>query len=126
LKSGSNVTITDGVVLLTHDGSTRLIKDEKGRRYSYGKVTIGDNVFIGVNSVIMPGVTIGSDVIIGAGSVVTKSIEPDSVCVGVPAKKINVLSEYRQKLLQTLPSKYELNEFKDRKNDILTFVNGKN
>lgn len=52
------------------------------------KVTIGDFVFIGPRSIILPGVTIGNGAIIGAGAVVTKDVEPFSIVGGVPAKKI--------------------------------------
>ena len=54
IKIGDRVTITKGVIILTHDGSSWLIRDHKGRRYLYRKVIIGNNVFIGVNSIIMP------------------------------------------------------------------------
>ena len=63
----------------------------KGRREHLGigkPVTIGNDVWLGANSVIMPGVTIGDGCIIGAGAIVTKSIPPYSVAVGIPAKVI--------------------------------------
>lgn len=53
-------------------------------------VTIGNDVWIGHNASIMPGVTIGNGAVIGTGSVVTKDVEPYSVVVGVPAKKIRM------------------------------------
>ena len=56
--------------------------------YSKGGITIEDNVQIGENCVILPGVTIGRNSLVGAGSVVTKSIPPYSVAVGNPAKVI--------------------------------------
>jgi acetyltransferase-like isoleucine patch superfamily enzyme len=49
-------------------------------------IEIGDNVWIGMNSVVMPGVTIGDNVVIGAGSVVTKDIPPNSIAVGNPCR----------------------------------------
>jgi acetyltransferase-like isoleucine patch superfamily enzyme len=58
ISIGDKVTVTSGVVLLTHDGSTWLMNDEKGRRYLYRRIEIGNNVFIGVNSIVMPGVKI--------------------------------------------------------------------
>lgn len=51
-------------------------------------VTIEDNVFIGMECIIMKGVTIGRNAIIGAGSVVTKDIPANTVCAGVPCKVI--------------------------------------
>jgi acetyltransferase-like isoleucine patch superfamily enzyme len=51
-------------------------------------VIIGDNVWIGVNVVIMPGVQIGNNSIIGSSSVVTKNVPSDEIWGGVPARKI--------------------------------------
>jgi maltose O-acetyltransferase len=51
-------------------------------------VFIGENTFIGVGAMILPGVSIGRECIIGAGAVVTKSIPDNSVAVGVPAKVV--------------------------------------
>lgn len=56
--------------------------------YSTKKVVIGDSVWIGANCVILPGITIGSNSVIGAGSVVVKSIPPNSVAVGNPARVV--------------------------------------
>ena len=99
ISIGDNVTITSGVKLLTHDGSTWLIRDNRGRRYFYAKVTIGNNVFIGVNSIIMPGVIIGNNVIIGAGSVVTKSIPNGLIVAGNPARIIGEFKNFEDRAL---------------------------
>src|SRR5690606_28341222 len=70
---GDDVTVTSGVKFITHDGSTCLVKDEQGKRYQrFAPIQVGSHVFIGVNTIVMPGVKIGSNVVIGAGSVVTK------------------------------------------------------
>lgn len=63
----------------------------------FGKIKIGNNVHIGINSIIMPGVNIGDNVIIGVGSVVTKDIPSNSVAVGVPAKVIETIEDYYEK-----------------------------
>ncbi len=71
-----------------------------------GKVKIGNNVFIGAGSVVLPNVTIGNDVIIGAGSIVTKDIPSNSVAVGNPARVIKTFEEYfeeNRKLTETNP-----------------------
>ena len=60
-------------------------------------ITIGDNVFIGAESVVLPGVTIGSNVIIGANSTVTHDIPDGSVAAGSPARVICTLEEYLNK-----------------------------
>ncbi|MBD0787252.1 sugar O-acetyltransferase [Vibrio sp. Y2-5] len=56
-------------------------------------VTIGDNVWIGANSVVLPGITIGENSVIGAGSVVTKDIPANVVAVGNPCKVLREIGE---------------------------------
>ena len=98
LRIGENVRITHGVVILTHDYSWSVIAGKYGECLGgVAPVTIGDNVFIGMNSIITKGVTIGDNIIIGAGSVVTHDCDSDSVYAGIPAKKIMSLSQYREK-----------------------------
>ena len=65
--------------------------------YTYGKVTIKKNVWIGMGAMICPGVTIGENSVVAAGAVVTKDV-PDNVVVGgVPAKIIKTLDPSEQK-----------------------------
>jgi acetyltransferase-like isoleucine patch superfamily enzyme len=100
ISVGNKVTITSGVVVLTHDGSTWLMNDEKGRRYLYRRVEIGNNVFIGVNSIIMPGVKIEDNVIIAAGSIVTKSVPSGVIIAGNPAKIIGDYDAYQKEVFE--------------------------
>lgn len=96
IKIGNNCIIAAGVTLLTHDASACYFSSKI--RDLFGFIEIGNNVFIGVNATIMPGVTISDDCIIGAGSVVTKSVrEPGSVIAGNPAKKICTIDDMREK-----------------------------
>ena len=90
---GDNVTMAPRVHILCHDAST---KDFLGYT-KIGRVNIGDHVFIGAESVVLPGVTIGSNVIIGANSTVTHDIPDNSVAVGSPARVICTLDEYLAK-----------------------------
>ena len=96
---GQNVQITIGVKILTHGYDWSVLKGKYGEILgSAGKVTIGDNCFIGMNTVILKGTTIGNNTIIGAGSVVTGGMYPsDCVLAGNPAKVICSLDEYREK-----------------------------
>jgi carbonic anhydrase/acetyltransferase-like protein (isoleucine patch superfamily) len=65
-------------------------------------------IFIGVNSIIMPGVSIGSNVVIGAGSVVTKDIPDHSVAIGVPAKVVSSFDDFQAKIQSTCASDTDL------------------
>lgn len=94
---GANVHITDGVHFLTHDGGTLLFRDTIPDLEITKPIKIGDNVYIGNNALIMPGVTIGNRVIIGAGSIVTHDIPDNSVAVGVPARAIKTCDDYLEK-----------------------------
>ena len=91
---GNDVQITRGVIILTHSYDWSVVKKKYSRLYgASGNVVIKDNVFIGVNTVILKGVTIGENSIIGAGSVVTKDIPANSVAVGNPAKVIQTIDD---------------------------------
>lgn len=91
IKFGNNVTVASDVTFINHDLIYRTLNFlGNGKYYNYyaKPIEIGDNVFIGSNSVILPNIKISSNVIIGAGSIVTKDIEPNSVVAGNPARKI--------------------------------------
>ena len=123
IKIGNKVTITSGVKFINHDGSTWLMRDEKGRRYLYQRIDIGNNVFIGVNSIIMPGVKIEDNVIVAAGSVITKSIPSGVIVAGVPAKIIGSYSEIEKRMLDLYVSDKDLNNklnYEERVNSVLT------
>ena len=64
---------------------------------SFGKIRIGNNVHIGTNAIIMPGVRIGNNCIIGCGAIVTKDVPDNSVAAGIPARVIETLDEYIKK-----------------------------
>jgi len=62
--------------------------------FGAGDIEVGNNVFIGLGAIILPGVTIGDNVIIGAGSVVTQNIPSNSVAAGTPAKVLKSIDAY--------------------------------
>ena len=93
IELGDNVTLAPRVHILCHDASTKTFLGYT----KIGRVTVGDNVFIGAESVVLPGVTIGSNVIIGAGSTVTHDIPDNTVAVGSPARVLCSLDEYLEK-----------------------------
>lgn len=101
IEIGNDVKITHGVIILTHGFDWAVMKGVYGEVLgSAGKVTIGNNVFIGMNSIILKGVTVGNNVIIGAGSLVNKDIPDNCVVAGNPAKVIMSLDEYHQKRMK--------------------------
>lgn len=83
---------------ITHDGGTLLFRDRVPDLEITKPITVGDNVYIGNNTIILPGVNIGNDVIIGAGAIVTRDIPDNSVAVGVPARVIKTADEYFEKI----------------------------
>ena len=95
---GNNVHITDGVKFITHDGGTLLFRYLVPDLEITKPIVVGNNVYIGNNVIILPGVKIGDNVVIGAGAVVSKNIPDNSVAVGVPARVIKTADEYLEKL----------------------------
>lgn len=96
IRIGNNVTFSANCSVLAHDAGLVNIMG----LVRVGKVSIGDNTFIGLGSTVLPGVDIGDNVIIGANSVVSKSIPPNSVAAGVPARVICSMSEYKKRILK--------------------------
>ena len=99
IKFHNNVTVTSNVTFVTHDifyeGLNRL---NKGTFYYYSNcIEVMDNVFIGCNSTILPGIKIGPNSVIGAGSVVTKDVKPNTVVAGNPAKVIGTFDDFIKK-----------------------------
>lgn len=100
LKIGKKVTVSFGVSILVHDYSIVHAARAYGkevRNIIYRRVEIGDNVFIGAKTVILPGTSIGENCIIGGGTVLKGRCIPDSVYVGNPGKRICSVYEYLEK-----------------------------
>lgn len=101
IKIGNNVRITQKVQFITHDGGLWTLRkmgliDKESVKY--GKITIGDNCNISWNTIIMPNVEIGENCVIAAGAVVTKNVPSGEVWGGIPAKKIETIEEYYEKI----------------------------
>ncbi|MBR4729853.1 MAG: acyltransferase, partial [Prevotella sp.] len=89
---GNHVNLAQGITVtaLNHNFAEKGLRiDEQG--VSTTPVTIGDDIWIGANAVILPGVTIGNHSVVAAGAVVTKDVPPHTLVAGVPAKTIKEL-----------------------------------
>lgn len=92
VRIGDNAQIAPNVSIYT--AGHPIHPDSRNSGYEYGiDITIGDNVWIGGNSCIMPGVTIGNNVVIGAGSVVTKDLPDNVIAVGNPCRIVREITE---------------------------------
>lgn len=97
VEIGRNCTFTNNITLLTHGFDWAVLREKYGEVLcSSGKVVIEDNVFIGINTIILKGIRIGRDSIIGAGSVVTHDIPAGSVAAGNPCEVIMSIDQYYQ------------------------------
>ncbi len=90
IEIGDDVTLAPRVLVLAHDASTKI-------HFNYtriGKVKIGNRVFVGAGSIILPGITIGDNVVVGAGSIVSQDIPSGHVAAGNPAKIICTIDDF--------------------------------
>lgn len=111
IEIGDYTKLTNGVTFINHDGAAHVIQNFEEYKHirNFGRIKIGKNCFIGLNSIILPNVEIGDNCIIGANSVVSKSLESNGVYAGNPAKFICSIEEYAQKMIRKNTSfPYEL------------------
>ena len=99
LSASGGIEFEDGVSLApgVHIASINHDFNERHTKYTYGKVTIKKNAWIGMGATICPGVTIGEYAVVGAGAVVTKDIPTYAVAVGSPVKIIKMQDPCEQK-----------------------------
>ncbi len=88
ISIGDDCLITHGCVIVSHDGAAKMIWHGATGE---GRVVIGDNVFLGVNTIVLPNVTIGSNTVIGAGSLVVHDIPSGVLAFGSPARVVRQL-----------------------------------
>ncbi|MBO4334155.1 MAG: acyltransferase [Paludibacteraceae bacterium] len=93
ISIGNHVQITREVTFHTHGGGN-VVRHAIPDFDCFGKIVIEDWVYIGSNSIILPGVTIGEGSLVAAGSIVTKSVPSNSVVGGNPARFICTIDEY--------------------------------
>ena len=92
VRIGNNAQIAPYVSIYTAGHPVH--PESRNSGYEYGiAITIGDNVWIGGNAVIMPGVTIGDNVVIGAGSIVTKDLPSNVIAAGNPCRVIREITD---------------------------------
>ena len=95
IRFGTNVRLGPnvGIVSANHDA------EDFEKHITARPIEIGDNVWIGMNSVVMPGIHIGSNVVVAAGSIVTRDIPPDSIAMGAPARVVKSKPPYSGSLV---------------------------
>ena len=96
ISVGNNNQFVRGAKIFTHGGN-KVLRCKESDFDSFGKVTIGNGVYIGANSLIMPGVDVGDGALIAAGSVVTKSVPAYVVVGGNPAKILCTIDEFYER-----------------------------
>jgi acetyltransferase-like isoleucine patch superfamily enzyme len=119
-----HVTVSLGVTFVTHDGGTFVFRSQPSYQkvIRYGRITIHKNCFIGTRATVLPGVEIGPNSVVAAGAVVTKTVPPNSVVAGVPARVVGTVSEYAASSLKRCPE-YDQNAYRrDKKKELLRLL----
>jgi len=92
VELGDDVTIASGTVFITHDGAIQCFRSDFPDDDVFGKIIVGNNVFIGDNCTLLPNTIIGNNCIVGAGSVLRGRFPDNTVIIGNPAKVIAGMS----------------------------------
>ena len=119
ISIGDNVTISSEVVFITHDNSCNKINPQKSNLF--GKITIGNNCFIGQRSTILYGVSLANNIIVAAGSLVVNSFDEEGIIIGGnPAKKIGTWESYMKKNSHYMMTRSEFSENKDNPDKLIS------
>lgn len=97
---GENVYITSGCRFINHDGGVLILRQREKTLEITKPINIGNNVYLGTNTIVLPGVTVGDNVVVGAGSIITKDLASNAVYAGVPAKFVKSLDDYYEGCLK--------------------------
>lgn len=115
IEIGDHVQITSGVKFFTHGGGW-VLRSTMPDFDTFGRIKIGNNVYVGNNALILPGVTVGDNVIIGAGAVVTKSVPSGWIVAGNPARKVGDIKNFT---LRMTPHNFHTKGIKNKQSVIL-------
>jgi len=96
IEIGDNTGLADGVRFINHGGTTTYLRRLKGYEDAriFGRIKVGKNCLLGLNSVITENVEIGDNCILGSNSVLTQSMPSNTVFAGNPAQYICTIEEY--------------------------------
>ena len=107
IEIGDHVAIAGGVQFITHNGLAAMLRHKHPDIQVFGRIRVGSGTFIGLNSILLPGVEIGRDCIVGAGSVVRGAIPDASVVLGNPAMVVGKAS-VKLAALETSPHRLDV------------------
>jgi acetyltransferase-like isoleucine patch superfamily enzyme len=121
ISIASRVGLAPYVVFITHDGGTRVFRNDAGYEdvIKYGRITIHENCVIGYGAILLPGIEIGPNSVVAAGSVVMKSVPPNSVVAGVPARTFLSTADYAKQSRLNSPVFDKANYRRDKKSELL-------
>ncbi|EIE1227921.1 TPA: hypothetical protein ACGVAU_002026 [Vibrio vulnificus] len=114
---GDDFYSSTGVNFITHDGAINVIRNRYGEYAEadvFSPIVVGNNVFLGMNVIVLPGSVIEDDVIVGAGSIVKGTLEKGYVYAGVPVKKICSIEQYLDKNRDSIYMTKSLNSIEKR------------
>ena len=101
ISFGNNVHVASGVTFINHDVAVFMLRHmEPDTEFNArtGEIVVGNNVFIGANTILLYGIHIGNNVVIGAGSIVTKDIPDGTVAAGIPCKPIGSFEDWKRRM----------------------------